>query len=199
MTSLPRASALLRSSVAVSASVVLVAALAACSSTPAPAETASASPSPSLSAVGPTSTPTATSTAVAVGDLTCDTLVGPDTLAELQGQGWSSQQGPFAIGDIEYPDGISCSWGDFSVASGNVLLFGWAPIEDDEAASARTALQAEGWRIEEGPDGDYLTEDPDQALTVDENGYGMTYLFGDGWVTMSDTKQGLLLIERPAA
>jgi hypothetical protein len=31
-------------------------------------------------------------------------------------------------------------------------------------------------------------------MGTDEDGYGMTYLFGDGWVTLSDTKQGLLLV-----
>ncbi|RLK49426.1 hypothetical protein [Microbacterium telephonicum] len=184
---------------AAAASAVLVGSLAACATTaPAPAETAG-SPTPSVSAIGPTSTPTATSTAVAAGDLTCDTLIAADTLAQFEAQKWTSQQGAFAIGDVEYDDGIACTWGDFTVASGNVIIFGWAPIDADEATAARAALQAEGWRIEEGPDGDYLTEDPNQSLTLDENGYGMTYLFGDGWVTMADTKQNLLLIERPAS
>lgn len=194
MPSLPRLAA------AVAASALLIGSLTACATaqTPAPEEPG-VSPTPSLSAIGPTSTPTATSDAVDVGDLTCESLIGADTLAQLQEQNWTSQQSEFAIGDVVYDDGLACTWGDFTVASGNVLIFGWAPIDADEATAARTELQSEGWRIEEGSEGEYLTEDPAQSLTIDDNGYGMTYLFGDGWVTMSDTKQGLLLIERPGA
>ena len=36
-------------------------------------------------------------------------------------------------------------------------------------------------------------------MTTDAEGYGITYLFGDGWVTFSDTRQGLLLIQRPGS
>ncbi len=188
-----------RPTVALIVGLALVGALTACGApAPAPADT-SVSPEPSISAVGPTATPTATSTAVAVGDLDCDSLVSADTRAQFEAEGWTVQPSVFTIGDVEYEDGIACTWGDFTVASGNVVIFGWAPIDADEADAARTALQAEGWRIEEGTDGQYVTEDPAMALTVDENGYGMTYLFGAGWVTMSDTKQGILLIERPAA
>lgn len=32
-------------------------------------------------------------------------------------------------------------------------------------------------------------------METDGEGYGMTYLFGDGWVKVADTKQGLVLVE----
>ena len=90
-------------------------------------------------------------------------------------------------------------WGDFSVASDHVQVFGWAPLSAAEAREARTQLIAQGWDPIDDADaeGDYITADPSTATTTDDEGYGMTYLFGDGWVTVSDTKQGLLLIEWP--
>jgi hypothetical protein len=35
-------------------------------------------------------------------------------------------------------------------------------------------------------------------LNPDDEGYGMTYLFSHGWVKVSSTKQGILLIADPA-
>ena len=89
--------------------------------------------------------------------------------------------------------------GDYSVASGNLLLFGWAPITAEEADAAVSRLESQGWTREEAAEGYYVTEDATQSPTTDEDGYGMTYEFGDGWVTVADTKQGLLLIQRPAS
>ncbi len=64
-----------------------------------------------------------------------------------------------------------------------------------DAERAREGLEDEGWRSEESAQGVYVTEDPQYAMSTDEDGYGMTYLFGDGWVKVADTKQGLLLVE----
>ena len=50
-----------------------------------------------------------------------------------------------------------------------------------------------------GGEGVYITEAKETTIAVDSEGYGMTYLFGDGWVKLADTKQGLLLIEWPAS
>lgn len=142
-------------------------------------------------------TPTASATAGA-SSVTCDSLVSADILADLTTQGWTYREEPFTVGDVTIDDGVQCMWADFTTASGNLLLFGWAPITTDDAAAAQENLVAQGWTVEQASDGVYVTEDASQAPTVDENGYGMTYEFGDGWVTMSDTKQNLLLIERPA-
>ncbi len=29
------------------------------------------------------------------------------------------------------------------------------------------------------------------------DGYGLTYLFGDGWVKLADTRQSLILVDTP--
>ena len=52
-------------------------------------------------------------------------------------------------------------------------------------------LVDQGWVRESRRDGVYITESPETAIAKDDQGYGMTYLFGDGWVTIADTKQGL--------
>lgn len=164
------------------------AATAAATTTAAPIQTPTATAQP---------TPTATA-GVAAADATCETLVSEDLLAELTAQNWTYREAAFTIGDVTLDAGMQCTWADFTTASGNLLLFGWAPITNDEAVAAQDALVAQGWTVEQGTEGVYVTEDATQAPTVDENGYGMTYEFGDGWVTVSDTKQNLLLIERPA-
>ncbi|WP_292834849.1 hypothetical protein [Microbacterium sp.] len=164
---------------------------------PTPTEaTMTTTPSPVNTELGG-ATPTASATA-SVSDATCDTLVSEGILADLTAQEWTYREDPFTIGDITLDDGLQCMWADFTTASGNLFLFGWAPITSDEAAQAQSQLIAQGWTVEQAPDGVYVTEDGSQAPTVDENGYGMTYQFGDGWVIVADTKQNLLLIERPA-
>ena len=52
---------------------------------------------------------------------------------------------------------------------------------------------------EDGNHGTYITEDPAYAIGIDDAGYGMTYHFGDGWVSVSETKQNLQLINAPRA
>ena len=49
------------------------------------------------------------------------------------------------------------------------------------------------------PDGLIVTESSETTVATDEDGYGLTYLFGDGWVKYADTKQGLLLVRWPAS
>jgi len=181
----------------------LVLALSACGTASTP-ETAPTTPAPAQSSApaaeqpGETPAPAETTTPEDL-TATCDTLIGADLVTELEGQGWSYREDPFTILDSEYPDGIACTWGDFTTASGNLLLWGWSPIGAEETTAAQDALVAEGWIVEESDAGVYVTEDPNEAINTDEGGYGMTYLFGDGWVTVSDTRQGLLLIERPGA
>ena len=116
---------------------------------------------------------------------------------QLVAKGWSFKETPFAAGGVTLDDGLQCTWADFTKPSGNLLLFGWAPLTGDQATKIQNALEQEGWKRESEGDYVYLTQDASQAPTVDENGYGMTYEFGDGWVTLSDTKQNLLLIQRP--
>lgn len=172
--------------------------LAGCASTPAPTPTATVgTDAPSADPSGapePTAAPTETSAA-----LTCDTLIDADTVDQLQSQGWTAKETPFAAGGVTLDDGLQCTWADYDVPSGNLMLFGWAPLTADQAADMQSGLETEGWLREDTGGSVYITEDPAQAPTIDEQGYGMTYEFGDGWVIVADVKQNLLLIQRPGA
>ena len=56
-----------------------------------------------------------------------------------------------------------------------------------------------GWRVEETPEGRHRhRERRDRRWRRTTEGYGLTYLFGDGWVKYADTKQGLLLVVWPS-
>jgi hypothetical protein len=141
--------------------------------------------------------PTVTPTPVAE-DPTCDTLIRETVVADFESLGWTSQQGPLYIGGTEVPDGLQCMWADFEGPAGDHgQMFGWAPLSDDAAADAQQELLAQGWIREEAPDGVYITEAPETTIATDADGYGITYLFTEGQVTVADTKQGLLLIEWP--
>lgn len=168
---------------------------------PAPAPTATQPAVDPGGAPEPEETPAPEETAPAPEPVTatCDELITPDLVAELEGQDWTFKEEPLTIGDVAPADGIHCTWGDFSVATGNVLILAWAPLTAEESETAQAELESTGWIREDGDGTVYYTEDPAQALTTDDDGYGMTYQFGDDWVTLSDTKQGLLLIERPGA
>lgn len=179
-----------------------VAVVTACAPTPSgpPPATPGAQPTDAVEPTAPSSPgPEETVGAVDPQDVTCEMLLEPELVEDLTSRDWTPREDPFYIGDIQLLDGTACTWGDFTAESGdNLLLFAWSPITADERTTAIAALQAEGWTTEEGSEGMYVTEDPAEAIAVDDEGYGMTYLFGDGWVTLSDTKQGLVLIQRPS-
>lgn len=163
-------------------------------------------------AAGPDTTPTEAPAATAVptspaptsagdpteepaGDPTCETIIPASTAADFAEVGWSARSDPFRIGSTELSDGIMCTWGDYSIATDHVQIYGWAPIDEAQSREAMDELLGSGWTREDGPDGVYVTESSDTAIATDDDGYGMTYLFGDGWVKMADTKQGLILVE----
>lgn len=142
--------------------------------------------------------PSATPTVEAAGDPTCETLIGPDVVADFESIGWSSQAEKFYLGEVELVDGIQCVWADFAGPAGDHLqLFGWAEVTDEQAAEAQATLVSQGWVREQAEEGVYITEPKETTIAVDEEGYGMTYLFAAGTVKLADTKQGLLLIEWP--
>ena len=185
---------------ALGAAVLLPVLLTGCgggSAQPAPTATGNAV-SPTAAATPAAPTPSATATAGAA-EASCEDLIGSDILADLKAQNWTYKEDVFAVAGETLEGGITCTWADYSVASGNLLLFGWAPITAEEADAAVSRLESQGWTREEAAEGYYVTEDATQSPTTDEDGYGMTYEFGDGWVTVADTKQGLLLIQRPAS
>jgi hypothetical protein len=184
---------------AVTALVVTVAFLTACSGAPeAGPQQTQAAPAPTAATPEPSATPT--TEPASADDPTCETLIAPAVADDLESVGWSSQTEPFYIGSLEVVDGLQCVWADFDGPAGDHgMLFGWAQLGAEEAEPAAAELVEQGWVREESPEGVYITESPDTLISADEDGYGMTYLFGDGWVKLADTKQNLLLIEWPKA
>lgn len=180
----------------------LAALVAACAITTACAGGATAVPTTAgTESAGIPSSPVATPSGSAVPDAaaepTCETIIPASTVADFRGLGWTAQQAPFVLGERQLAEGLQCTWGDFRVPSDHVQVFGWAPLADAEATAARSELLQNGWReVDEGTS-IYITENATTAVAPDENGFGMTYQFGDGWVKVADTKQGLLLVEWP--
>lgn len=174
----------------------LLAALTACSAPGETAPTPTTDPATSApqASVEPAATPDPEPTSAA---LTCESMISSGTVAALTEAGWTAETKDFVIGDTTIPEdeGLLCFWGDYAVASDHGQLYGWAELSAGAASDAQTSLLAAGWHREDGPEGVYITEDPQYAMGTDDDGYGMTYLFGDGWVKLADTKQGLLLIE----
>jgi hypothetical protein len=180
-------------SAAVGAALLLLV-LAACSTpgqaAPTPRPTASAfSPEPSTE---PATTPTP---AAPASELTCESMISTGTVDALTTAGWTAEHKEFVIGEVTLAEGLLCFWADYAVASDHGQLYGWSAISPTDAAATQADLIASGWKREDAPEGIYITEDPQYSMGTDDEGYGMTYLFGDGWVKFADTKQGLILIE----
>jgi hypothetical protein len=180
------------------ASAALLALLAACAPEPEVAPTASSTPT---DATAPSSSPEPVETdqthEPAPSEPTCETLLAPSTLSMFDEHGWTYREQEFRFGEDVVDDGFQCVWGDYSVASDHVQVFGWAQLDAAASAAAQQKLLSEGWLRADQDGRTYITEDPDFAFAVDEDGYGMTYEFGDGWATLADTRQGLLLIQLP--
>ncbi len=167
--------------------------------TPQPEPTSSASaaaPAPAPSSPSPT--PDTEESSAPIAAPTCDTIISEDIVSDFESIGWTALADDLRIGE-DFSGGVQCMWGDFSTVSDHVQIFGWAPITTDEAHTAQDALLQEGWTREDGSGGVYITESPETAVAPDDDGYGITYFFGDGYVIVADTKQGLLLIEWPPA
>lgn len=172
--------------------------LTACSGTPeqtAPEETGAA-PAPTTAAPDPSATPEPEP--ASTDDPTCETLIGESVVADFESIGWTAQESPLYIGSTEIEGGLQCMWADFEGPAGDHgQMFGWAAISEADATAAQDELTSQGWVLEEDAEGVYITESPDTVIASDENGYGITYHFTEGQVTVADTKQGLLLIEWP--
>ncbi len=178
---------------------LLLSGCAAAAPTAAPTVTGNAV-SPTPTEAQPVRTPDISATAA--GTATCEGMIEPDTLAEFKKKGWTAKQTPFTFetqpSSAPVEGGLICTWANYSVASGNLMEFGWAHVTSDVATTMAAQLEKEGWRREKAASGFYITQDPSRAITTDDKGYGMTYLFGDGWVAVSDTKQYLLLLRGTA-
>jgi hypothetical protein len=186
-----------RRATTLTATALALVALTGCTATAGPAPTNPVASTPAATGTASaTPAPTGTATAAAA---TCDGILDPSVVKSLSDQGWTFRQESFRAGSTVLTGGLQCVWGDYSIASDHVQIYGWAPISAEQAVSVRTDLLAQGFRAVEDSRGSYLTENANTAIATDADGYGTTYQFGDGWITLSDTKQGLLLIERPAA
>lgn len=178
------------------AALVVALGVSGCAASPEPAP--SGSVPETLPSATPTPTPTEITPVERPEDLTCETLIAPDVVAAFVEAGWEAQEDVFRIGSREFPDGLWCIWGAAGAVTASVQIYGWAGIDPADAEEAQTELTDGGWVAEETPDGVYVTENPDTTVATDDDGYGMTFLFGNGWVAVADTKEGLLVIERPS-
>lgn len=179
------------------ASVLLAATMLGVTACSSAADSAGQTPAPV--ATSPTPTPSPTSSDAPAADPQCETIIPTAIVEDFDSVGWTVRAETFRVGEIEIPEGVQCIWGDFTTATDHVQIFGWAPIAEDEADDAIDQLVAMKWRVEEAPEGTIVTESAETTVATDEDGYGLTYLFGDGWVKYADTKQGLLLVVWPAA
>lgn len=187
-----------RSSAAVLTALALGLALTACSADASPAPTPSPEPTSEATTPAPSPEPVETEPVdEPAADPTCESILAPTTIEIFEEHEWTYEAQEFRIGGDIIEGGLHCVWGDYSVASDHVQVFGWAPISPADSTAAQQALLAEGWIRADADGHSYITEDPAFSISIDEAGYGMTYEFGDGWVTLADTKQSLVLIKRP--
>ncbi|WP_313354989.1 hypothetical protein [Microbacterium sp.] len=174
------------------AAVLLLASCAAPDPTPSPSSSSSMSAEPTTTA---TTAPADVEAPTPGAEPTCKTIITPGTVDALTSQGWTSKQQELRIGETLVPDGLLCMWADFSTASDHGQMYGWGTLDARTSDVAQANLKRDGWLRSTEGDLVYFTEDPAYAIATDEDGFGMTYEFGDGWVKFADTKQGLLLIE----
>ena len=191
-----RSSTRLAAVLAIATTALLASACSSPSADPKPTASRSAeAAAPETPAPAPSKTADAATAATA--DPTCDTIISSTTASDFASIGWTNLADTFQVGTVQIPEGIQCVWGDFSTATDHVQIFGWAPITEAEASTAQKELVADGWKREDSSEGVYVTENPETAASVDDQGYGLTYLFGDGWVKYADTKQSIVLVEWP--
>lgn len=168
-----------------------------CAGAPDSGEAASAAPA-SAAPASPSAAPEPTETTATVAPATCENIISPSALESFKTEGWSAEDEPFTVAAVTLADGISCTWTNAQQAGGAILVFGWSPITAEQTAQAEQSLEADGWTAEPTDEGLMVTIDPNMAITVDDEGFGETYLFGDGWVIMAGTKQNLILVDRRA-
>ncbi|GGD80135.1 hypothetical protein [Microbacterium murale] len=188
-----------RTSFAALAAVTIALTLSACStaaaepeSTPTSKPTKTTTPSPEPT---PTSTPTPEPEETAGAAPTCETIIAPSTIAALTEHGWTYREHEFRFGDHVVDGGIQCVWGDYTVPSDHVQVFGWAPVDQAASSAGQQKLLDDGWQRADSDGHVYITENPETAMSPDQDGFGMTYEFGDGWVKVADTRRGLVLVE----
>jgi hypothetical protein len=173
--------------------------VAGCAANPVPAVTPTVPlASPSGQAAAPSATVTGPdATAAPVGPPTCEGIISSVTVDDLTKLGWEARQDPFYVGNIELAGGIQCTWGDPGVASDQVQVYGWAPMDDAVKAEVTKELLDSGWKEFDEDGATYLTATGHMIMNPDEDGYGITFRLGDGQISVADTKQGLQLVQWP--
>ncbi|MDR2293922.1 MAG: hypothetical protein LBE05_01780 [Microbacterium sp.] len=142
--------------------------------------------------------PEGSETATEPVELTCESMISAGLASGYTAQGWTAVSNPLYIGSTLIPDGISCTWGNHAGEGNDVAqVFGFGTLTPELAAQAQADLAAQGWTTEEDSAGVLVTEPRDSALIKDADGYGMSYLFGDGWVRLADTRESLILVVWP--
>ena len=168
-----------------------------CAGSPDSGEAATSAPA-SAAPASPATTPEPTETTATVAAASCENIISPSALDSFEAEGWTVEEEQMTVAAVTLADGISCTWTNAEQAGGNILIFGWSPITAEQAAQAEQSLESDGWTSESTDEGLMVTIDPNMAITVDDDGFGETYLFGDGWVIMAGTKQNLMLVDRRA-
>ncbi|MFK4789985.1 hypothetical protein [Microbacterium sp. ZW T5_56] len=185
------AARLLRVGVMLAAAAVL-AGCAPAATVGAPAATPPASSDPSATAPGSSEPP------AEPVELTCESMLSAGLVAGYAAQGWTAVSNPLYIGSTLIPDGMSCTWGNHAGEGNDIAqVFGYGTLTPELATQAQADLAAQGWTTEEDPSGVLVTEPRDGALITDADGYGMSYLFGEGWVRLADTREALILVVWP--
>lgn len=149
-----------------------------------------APPAPEPQPTGATPTPTADATPDPAS-ISCESILPEDLVAQFKDYGLVAIEEPFSFGDPEttsLPEGVLCTWGSPDVATDHgVQLFGWAPLDEAGHEKWATFLADQGWKRTEGEGLEYYS-DPFEGTE------GVTYAFGDGYVILADSKQGVTLV-----
>lgn len=205
--------ALTAASLALSAALIL----AGCSGSDAntaPAETAApaASAAPTAEPAAPPAAE-ATPEPTAAEKLTCAQMIPESVATALTAQGWTATESAMYAGSSPILDSLVCTWAPAGSFAGQ--MYGVGRVTDAEANQLRSDLNIQGWVTEESSEGVYYSA-PVAPTPVapsatpgatsapvpnapSANMAGFTYLFGDGWVKYSDTRDGLLLIVTPVS
>lgn len=140
-------------------------------------------------------------------DATCETIATDDfrsMMAENEWVSWTDDERPGRPFDA-FPSGapadaLTCVWGAApELATDNVVVLAWAPIDADAAAAAQESLEAEGFERIEAPEGIYLAMPADpQDPQASEDGYVQSYLFAEDDVRWAMYKDELEFITAPS-
>lgn len=172
----------------------------ACTAQPSPAPPPSESPSRESASPAGSLSPTSSPSPVSVTQ--CEDLVTSELNTALESNGWISwntldqdpSYSPFDILPAGAPEGaLSCRWGQGpEVGTDNVYDLAWAPVDTATAGEAARALEADGYRRIETPEGTYLALPQDPATGyADEDGLGPSFLFTGTDMRWAATREDL--------